>query len=51
MTIDERLDRLIGIVQSLAASVVEQQGMEELRRSHAETERLLQVYLTRLPSQ
>ncbi len=66
MTIDERLDRLTGIVESLAASVVEhddqiellikvaqehQGKMEELRRSHAETERLLQAYLKRMPPQ
>jgi hypothetical protein len=66
MTIDERLDRLTGIVESLAASVVEhddqievlikvadkhQQEMAELRRSIANTERLLEAYLKRLPPQ
>jgi hypothetical protein len=66
MTIDERLDRLTGIVESLAASVVEhddqieilikvgqkhEEEMRELRRAHAETERLLQAYLKRLPPQ
>jgi hypothetical protein len=66
MTTDERLDRLTGIVESLAASVVghddqieilikvaqKHEGtMEDLKRAHAETERLLQAYLKRLPPQ
>jgi peptidoglycan hydrolase CwlO-like protein len=66
MTIDERLDRLTGIVESLAASVVShddqieslfkvaekhQAEMAELRRSIAETDRLWQAYLKRLPPQ
>ena len=66
MTIDERLDRLTGIVESLAASVVEhddqieslievaekhQEEIRELRRSMAETDRLWQAYLKRLPPQ
>ena len=66
MTIDERLDRLTGIVESLAASVVEHddqieglitvaekhhQEMAELRRSIAETDRLWQAFLKRLPPQ
>jgi hypothetical protein len=66
MTIDERLDRLTGIVESLAASVVEhddqieslikvaekhQEEIHELRRSMAETDRLWQAYLKRLPPQ
>jgi hypothetical protein len=66
MTIDERLDRLTGIVESLAASVVEhddqienlvkvaekhQKEMADFRRSHAETNRLLEAYLKRLPPQ
>lgn len=66
MTIDERLDRLTGVVESLAASVVEhddqieglikvadkhQKEMAELRRSQARNERLLEAYLKRLPPQ
>lgn len=66
MTIDERLDRLTGVVESLAASVVahddqiegliqvaqkHDEEMKELRRSIANTERLLEVYLKRLPPQ
>jgi peptidoglycan hydrolase CwlO-like protein len=66
MTIDERLDRLTGVVESLAASVVEhddqienlikvaekhQEEIRELRRSMAETDRLWQAYLKRLPPQ
>lgn len=66
MTIEERLDRLTGIVESLAASVVEhddqigpllkisekqQKEMEEFRRANAETQRLWQAYLKRLPPQ
>lgn len=66
MTIDERLDRLTGVVESLAASVVahddqiegliqvaqkHDEEMKELRRSIANTERLLEAYLKRLPPQ
>lgn len=66
MTIDERLDRLTGVVESLAASVVEhddqienlikvaqkhQEEMAELRRAQARNERLLEAYLKRLPPQ
>jgi hypothetical protein len=66
MSTEERLDRLTGIVESLAASVVHhddqiadlikvaerhQKDMDELRRSIAETERLWQAYLKRLPQQ
>ena len=66
MTIDERLDRLTGIVESLAASVVEhddqiemlikvsekhQKEMEEFRHANTETQRLWQAYLKRLPPQ
>lgn len=66
MTIDQRLDRLTGIVESWAASVVERDGaieslvnesedhrkeMAEFRRSHAEITRLLEAYLKRLPLQ
>ncbi len=77
MSAQEQLDRLTGIVESLAASVVHhddqigdlikvaekhqkemaeyrrahQEEMAELRRSIAETERLWQAYLKRLPPQ
>ncbi len=66
MTIDERLDRLTGVVESLAASVVahddqmegliqvtqkHDEAMKELRRSTANTERLLAAFLKRLPPQ
>ena len=66
MSTQEQLDRLTAIVDSLASSVVhhdEQIGlliqisekhkeeMAELRRSMAETERLFQAYLKRLPPQ
>jgi hypothetical protein len=66
MKIDERLDRLTGIVESLAASVVEhedqiedlvkvakkhQKEMADFRRSHAEISCLLEAYLKRLPPQ
>jgi hypothetical protein len=73
MTTEERLDRLAGIVESLAASTVErgdqvethdeqigelilvaqkhQEETVELRRSIAETARLWQAYLKRLPPQ
>jgi archaellum component FlaC len=66
MTIDERLDRLTGIVESLASSVVEHDDQIEglikiaqkhdeeiarLRRSSANIERLLEAYLKRLPPQ
>ena len=73
MTTEERLDRLTGIMESLAASVVvpddqiashdrqieglikvaqrHQEEMAELRRESAETQRLLQAYLKRLPPQ
>jgi hypothetical protein len=66
MTIDERLERLTGVVESLAASVVEhddqienlikiaekhQQEMAELRRTRAKTDSLLEAYLKRLPPQ
>jgi hypothetical protein len=66
MTIDERLDRLTGVVESLAASVVahddqienlikvaqkHQEEMAELRRSRAKSDRLLEAYLKRLPPQ
>lgn len=66
MSTQEQLDRLTGIVESLAASVVHhddqigdlirvaekhQKEMEELRHSIAETERLWQAYLKRLPPQ
>jgi hypothetical protein len=66
MTIDERLERLTGIVESLAASVVEhddqieslvkvsvryEKELLEFRRSHAEISRLLEAYLKRLPPQ
>jgi hypothetical protein len=78
MTTEERLDRLTGIVESLAASVVAhddlieshdrqieglikvaqkhqedmaefRKKMLELREEQAETQRLLQAYLKRLP--
>ena len=66
MTIDERLERLTGIVESLAASVVEhddqieslvkvaarhEKELLEFRRSHVEISRLLEAYLKRLPPQ
>lgn len=80
MTIDERLDRLSGIVSALAASVVHhddlieqisarmvtlvdrvdklagvgerhEEQIAELRRTAMNTERLLEVYLKRLPPQ
>ena len=73
MTTEEKLDRLTGIVESLAASVVahddqigahdeqieklilvaqkHQEEIAELRRSQAETDRLWQAYLKRLPPQ
>jgi hypothetical protein len=66
MSTQEQLDRLTGIVESLAASVVahdDQIGnlitladkhwaeIVELRRSIAETDRLWQAYLKRLPTQ
>jgi hypothetical protein len=66
MTIDERLDRLTVIVESLAKSVVEhtdqigglievaekhQEEIEKLQRSQAETNRLFEAYLKRLPPQ
>jgi hypothetical protein len=66
MMIDERLDRLTGVVESLAASVVEhddqievlikvakehQEEMADLRRSQARTERFLDAHLKRLPPQ
>jgi hypothetical protein len=64
MTTDERLDRLTGIVESLPATVVEHDDqigslitlaekhwaeIVELRRSIAETGKLWQDYLKRLP--
>lgn len=66
MTTEEQMDRLTGIVGSLAASVVahddqidglikvaekHSEELEQLRRSIAETDRLWQAYLKRLPSQ
>ena len=66
MSTEEQLDRLTGIVDSLAATVVahdDQIGnlitladkhwaeIVELRRSIAETDRLWQAYLKRLPTQ
>jgi hypothetical protein len=66
MSTEEHLDRLTGIVESLAATVVahdDQIGnlitladkhwaeIVELRRSIAETDRLWQAYLKRLPTQ
>ena len=60
------MDRLTGIVESLAASVVahddqidglikvaekHREELEQLRRSIAETDRLWQAYLKRLPTQ
>lgn len=66
MNAQEQLDRLTGIVEALAASVVahdDQIGnliliaekhkdeMADLRRSMAETDRLFQAYLKRLPPQ
>ena len=66
MTTEERLDRLTGIVESLAASAVahddpienlikvaekHREELGELRRSMAETDRLWQAYLKRLPPQ
>jgi hypothetical protein len=66
VTTDERLERLTGIVESLAASVVEHDDqieslikvaqkheaeMADIRRSHAETLKLLEAYLRRLPPQ
>ena len=66
MDIDERLDRLTGIVESLAATVVEhddqienlikvaqehQRELDKLQRSIAETGRLWEAYLKRLPPQ
>jgi hypothetical protein len=66
MDAQEQLDRLTGIVDALASSVVHhddqignlikvaqkhQEEMAELRRESAETQRLLQAYLRRLPPQ
>lgn len=66
LTIDERLERLTAIVESLAVSATEhsnhieglieraekhQEEIEKLRRSQAETDRLFQAYLKRLPPQ
>ena len=66
MTTDERLDRLTGIVDGLASTVVAhdnqidglikvaeiQRGqIEELRQTVAATERQWQAYLRKLPSQ
>lgn len=66
MTIDERLDRLTVIVESLAETneqhsdqirglieVAEkhQEEIENLRRLQAENNRLFQAYLKRLPPQ
>jgi hypothetical protein len=73
MDTEERLDRLTGIVETLAATVVEhddqiggliklaekhqqqmledRKEMAELRRSMAETHRLWEAYLRRLPPQ
>lgn len=66
MDIEQRLDRLTAIVESLASSVVHhddeieklihvsdlhQKEIDELRRSQAETMRLWQAYLKRLPPQ
>jgi hypothetical protein len=66
MTTEEQMDRLTGIVESLAASVVahddqidglikvaekHREELEQLRRSIAETDRLWQAYLKRLPTQ
>jgi uncharacterized protein (DUF3084 family) len=65
MTIDERMDRLTGIVESLAASVVAHdnqiEGLIAVAEKHdaqiaalaeqvANTERQWQAYITRLPS-
>jgi hypothetical protein len=66
MTTQEQLDRLTGIVDALASSVVHHDNqienliniaekheseLAELRRLHAENERLWQAYLRRLPPQ
>jgi len=66
MEIKEQLDRLTGIVDGLAPSVVahddqierlilvaqkHQEEMAEFRREIAETQRLFQAYLRRLPPQ
>jgi hypothetical protein len=73
MQIQEQLNRLTGIVDALASSVVahddqidkliqladkhnaafekHEKEMADIRRSHAETERLFQAYLKRLPPQ
>ncbi len=66
MTTEEKLDRLTGIVDSLASTVVahdnqieglirvaEKQGheMEKLREAIAETERQWQAYINTLPRQ
>jgi hypothetical protein len=66
MKSQEQLDRLTGIVESLAASVVAHDdqianlisladkhwaAIVELRRSIAETDKLWQAYLKRLPPQ
>jgi hypothetical protein len=52
MTIDGRLDRLTGIVESLAESVVEHTDqIEKLRRSQADANRHFEAYLKRLPPQ
>jgi hypothetical protein len=66
MKTQEQLDRLTGIVEGLASSVVHhddqidrlikvaeqhQEAIAELRRLNAETERLWQAYLKRLPPQ
>jgi hypothetical protein len=66
MDTQEQLDRLTGIVNTLASSVVahdeqignlikvaekHQEQMAELRRESAETQRLFQAYLKRLPPQ
>lgn len=65
MTIDERMERLTGIVESLAASVVAHdnqiEGLITVAEKHdaqiaalaeqvANTERQWQAYITRLPS-
>jgi hypothetical protein len=59
MTIDERLDRLTGVVESLASSVVHHdnqiEGLIAVAEKHAEAianlERQWQAYINMLPRQ
>ena len=59
MTVDERIERLTGIVEALASTVVAHDnqidGLIEVaakqQKETAELKRQLQAYLTRLPPQ